>query len=95
MWLFVTTEGVEPTNNASERARRPAVLWRRQSFGSQSQAGSIFVACMLTVVTSLRAQNRNVLAYLTQASQAARQGKTAPSLLPTAIQVHDVQVPTA
>jgi len=53
------------------------------------------VACMLTVVTSLRAQNRNVLAYLTQASQAARQGKTAPSLLPTAIQVHDVQVPTA
>lgn len=29
MWLFVTVEGVEPTNNAAERAIRPAVLWPR------------------------------------------------------------------
>jgi len=55
MWLFVTTEGVEPTNNAAERALRPVVLWRRSSFGSQSQAGSLFVSRMLTVVTTLRA----------------------------------------
>ncbi len=46
MWLFVTVEGVEPTNNAAERAIRPAVLWRRTSFGSQSVAGSTFVARM-------------------------------------------------
>ncbi len=46
MWLFVTVEGVEPTNNAAERAIRPAVLWRRTSFGTQSQAGSTFVARM-------------------------------------------------
>jgi hypothetical protein len=59
-WLFVTVEGLEPTNNAAERAIRPAVLWRRTSFGSQSEAGSVFVARMLTVVTSLRSQNRNV-----------------------------------
>lgn len=36
MWLFVTTVGVEPTNNAAERAIRPAVIWRRTSFGSQT-----------------------------------------------------------
>jgi hypothetical protein len=36
MWLFVKTEGVEPTNNAAERAIRPAVIWRRTSFGSHS-----------------------------------------------------------
>jgi len=40
MWLFVATVGVEPTNNAAERAIRPAVIWRRTSFGSQTQAGS-------------------------------------------------------
>lgn len=34
LWLFVTVEGLEPTNNAAERAIRPAVLWRRTSFGS-------------------------------------------------------------
>jgi len=63
MWLFITVEGVEPTNNAAERAIRPAVLWRRTSFGAQSQAGSV-VARMLTVVTTLHSQNRNVLEYL-------------------------------
>ena len=82
LWLFVTTEGVEPTNNASERAIRPAVLWRRTSFGSQSEAGSVFVARMLTVVTSLRSQERNVLAFMTEAVQASRRASPPPSLLP-------------
>jgi len=63
---------VEPTNNAAERAIRPAVLWRRTSFGAQSQAGSVFVARMLTVVTTLHSQNRNVLEYLSQACQAEK-----------------------
>lgn len=82
LWTFVTTEGVEPTNNAAERALRPAVLWRKNSFGSQSAEGSLFVSRMLTVVTSLRAQNRPVLEYLVQACRAARQNQSTPSLLP-------------
>lgn len=82
LWTFVTTEGIEPTNNAAERALRPAVLWRKNSFGSQSEAGSLFVSRMLTVTTSLRAQNRSVLEYLVQACRASRQGLPAPSLLP-------------
>lgn len=28
LWLFVDVEGVEPTNNAAERAIRLAVIWR-------------------------------------------------------------------
>ncbi|MEC4817847.1 MAG: IS66 family transposase [Scytonema sp. PMC 1069.18] len=82
MWLFLTTEGVEPTNNAAERAIRPAVIWRRTSFGSQTQAGSTFFARMMTVVTTLKSQHRNVLAFMTQAVVSARIGKDAPSLLP-------------
>jgi len=82
MWLFVTVEGVEPTNNDSERGIRTAVIWRRLSFGSQTQAGSLFVSRMLTVVASLRAQERNVLEYMTQSVQAARDGTSPPSLLP-------------
>ena len=78
----MTVEGVEPTNNAAERAIRPAVLWRRTSFGSQTQAGSAFVARMLTVITTLKCQHRNVLEYMTTAISAARTGKPAPSLLP-------------
>jgi len=48
LWLFVSVVGVEPTNNEAERAIRPAVIWRRTSFGSQSQDGSTFVSRMLT-----------------------------------------------
>lgn len=82
LWTFVFTTGVEPTNNAAERALRPAVIWRRTSFGSQSQSGSEFVARMLTVTTSLTAQGKHILDFLTHACLAARKGDVAPSLLP-------------
>lgn len=83
LWTFVQVEGVDPTNNAAERAIRPGVLWRKGSFGTQSEAGSRFVASMLTVVTTLKQQQRRVLAYLTAAHEAALRGEAAPSLLPT------------
>ncbi|WP_414528588.1 IS66 family transposase [Nodularia chucula] len=89
MWLFVTTVGVEPTNNAAERAIRPAVIWRRTSFGSQTEAGSNFVARMLTVVTTLKSQKRNVLEFMTQAFVAARGSTATPSLLPEATACSD------
>jgi hypothetical protein len=82
MWIFVEIEGVEPTHNDAERSLRPAVIWRRISFGSQTEAGSVFVSRMMSVVTTLRAQKRNVLDYMTQACQSYRQGIAAPSLLP-------------
>jgi hypothetical protein len=82
LWLFIEIEGLEPTNNKAERAIRPAVLWKRTSFGSQSQEGSIFVGRILTVVTSLRCQNRNVLEFMIEAIKASREGSQTPSLIP-------------
>jgi transposase len=84
LWSFVTVAGVEPTNNQAERALRRAVLWRRRSFGTQSAAGSRFVERVLTATASLRQQDRDVLDYLTEATQAALLGVAAPSLLPAA-----------
>src|SRR5262249_45227646 len=65
LWTFVRVEGAELTNNNAERPLRRAVLWRRKSFGTQSQAGSKFVERILTTVTTLRQQRREVLEYLT------------------------------
>jgi hypothetical protein len=79
---FVRVEGVEPTHHAAERARQSAVIWRRTRLRTQSTEGSPFVARMLTVVLTLRAPQRNGLAYLTTACKAARRGLPAPSLLP-------------
>jgi transposase len=82
LWTFVQVDGVEPTNNTAERAIRPGVLWRKGSGGTQSAKGSRFVESMLTVVSTLKQQQRNVLAYLTEACDAALRGDAAPSLLP-------------
>jgi transposase len=81
-WTFVRHAGVEPTNNAAERALRPGVLWRKGSVGTHSPEGSRFVEAMMTVVATLKQQHCNVLDYLTAACEAALCGKPAPSLLP-------------
>jgi transposase len=86
LWTFVQVAGVEPTNNTAERAIRPGVLWRKGSFGTQSAEGSRFVESMLTVVATLKQQQRNVLEYLTTACEAALRGEAAPSLLPASAQ---------
>jgi len=82
LWTFVQVEGVEPTNNAAERAIRPGVQRRKISFGTQSEEGSRFVESMMTVVATLKQQKRDILAYLTAAHEAALRGEAAPSLLP-------------
>lgn len=84
LWTFVDVPGVEPTNNAAERALRPAVLWRKGCWGTHSAEGSRFVERILTVAATLKQQQRNIVDYVTQACIAALHGQEAPSLLPTA-----------
>jgi transposase len=82
LWTFAEVAGVEPTNNAAERALRPAVLWRKGSFGTRSAAGARFVERLLTVSATCKQHGRSVFAYLTDVCAAAQRGEPAPSLLP-------------
>jgi transposase len=82
LWMFLRHKDVQPTNNASERALRHAVIWRKLSFGTQSASGSRFVETMLTVIETCRQQRRNVFAFVTAAVEADLAGKPAPSLTP-------------
>jgi transposase len=81
LFTFVQVPGVEPTNNAAERAIRQAVLWRKSSYGTDSEVGSTFVARILTVVTTLRLQHRHVLDWMTEACEARLARRAPPSLL--------------
>jgi transposase len=81
LWTFTRVDGVEPTNNAAERALRHAVIWRRISGGTDSEAGSRFVERMLSVVATCRQQKRGVLEYLTRCHRARLLGVEVPSLL--------------
>lgn len=82
LWTFVHHPGIEPTNNFAERCVRHAVLWRKGSFGTDSVQGSRFVERILTVVTTLKLQRRNVLEYLTEAYRCSLRGEPAPCILP-------------
>lgn len=84
LWTFVKVPGVEPTNNHAERLQRPAVIWRKCCYGCSSAAGCDFVARLLTVVHTLRLQQRPVLDFLAKALQAQRAHQTPPPLLATA-----------
>lgn len=83
LWTFVEHEGIEPTNNAAERALRHAVIWRKLSFGTQSERGIRFVERLLTTIETCRLQQRNVFEYLTAAVEAHLAKQQPPSLLPT------------
>jgi transposase len=83
-FAFLRHEGVEPTNNAAERALRCAVQWRKISFGSRSAQGEVAVARLLTVTRTCRLQNRVPLDYLVAALQSHRSRLPVPSLLKTA-----------
>jgi transposase len=82
-WTFARVKGMEPTNNAAERALRPAVLRRKRSFGNQSEAGCAYVGRLLSVVQTLKLQGRPVLDYLQTAVEAHRHGLPIPKLFST------------
>lgn len=79
LWNFVDRHGVDPTNNHAERELRAFVLWRRRSFGTQSERGNRFAERLMTIAHTARKQNRNVLAFLTDC-MASRNGGSMPSL---------------
>jgi transposase len=81
LWTFVEVEGVEPANNAGERAERQGVLWRKTSGGTDSQHGSRFVERVLTAVHTCRQQGKDVLDFLSACIKAWRQGLDPPVLM--------------
>jgi transposase len=82
LWTFLAAPGVEPTNNRAEHAIRPAVLWRKSSFGTQCDTGNTFVARLLSVAATCQQQHRSLLAYLADVCTAAQHGQPIPSLVP-------------
>lgn len=81
LWTFAGVEGVEPTNNAAERALRHAVCWRKTSYGTDSAGGSRFVERVLTVVATCHQQGRDVQEFLVACCRAGGQGSAPPVLV--------------
>jgi transposase len=80
-FTFVHEEGVDPTNNVSERALRTAVQWRKIMFGTRSEQGERAVERLLTIVRTCQLQQLNAIVYLTAAIAAHRRRQPPESLL--------------
>jgi len=83
LWTFVYDQSVDPTNNIAERIVRQGVLWRKSSFGTQSERGARYVERILTVCATCRLQGRSVIEYLRDACRCHLDGNPAPSLIKT------------
>jgi transposase len=81
LWTFVERDDVDPTNNHAERELRAFVLWRKGSFGTQSERGERFAERMMTVAHTARKQGRAVLDFLASSVTAHLDGAPPPSLI--------------
>ncbi len=80
LWTFATIPDVEPTNNAAERGLRAAVIYRKLSFGSQSEGGQRTIERLLSVDQTCRLQRRSLYAYLSDTLTAKARGDPIPAL---------------
>jgi transposase len=78
---FITTPGIEPTNNLAEQAIRFVVIDRRITQGTRGVAGRCWSERIWTTIATCAQQGRSVGQFLHQTVQAHFSGQPAPSLL--------------
>jgi transposase len=81
-FTFVTTPGVEPTNNLAEQAIRFVVIDRHITQGTRSEGGQRWCERIWSVMATCAQQGRGVFDYLRAAVQAHFAGEEAPTLMP-------------
>ena len=81
LWAFIKDQDLDLTNNLSERNLRPAVIWRKISFGNKSARGEQFVERILSVVETIKIQGRNILDYLVACFSARSKCLAIPSFV--------------
>jgi transposase len=84
LWNFTDHPAAEATNNRAERALRHAVLWRKTSNGTQTDAGERFVERILSIRETCRLNDQPLHDYLVDVHTARLTGQPIPTPLPAA-----------
>lgn len=79
---FITTPGIEPTNNLAEQAIRFVVLDRHVTQGSRGESGQRWLERIWTVIATCTQQGRSVFTFLHEAVAAFFTGSPSPTLVP-------------
>lgn len=80
---FITTPGIDPTNNIAEQAIRFVVMYRHVSQGTRSENGRKACECFWSAVATCAIQGRSAFAFVKDAFHAFFNGDAPPSLLPS------------
>ena len=79
---FITTPGIDPTNNLAEQAIRFVVLDRKVTQGTRSEKGRKWSECIWTAIATCEQTGRDLMQFLEESLFAHWQGLPPPSLLP-------------
>ena len=82
-FTFITTPGVQPTNNFTEQAIRYLIIDRRITQGTRSQKGRKWCERIWTTISTCEAQGRPTFQFLCDAVAAHFNGLAPPSLVPS------------
>ena len=82
-FTFITTPGMEPTNNVAERAIRFIVIDRHVTQGTRGIEGRRTAERLWTVVATCQLQGRSAFNFILEAVRAYFRGAPVPSLLPS------------
>ena len=80
---FITTPGVEPTNNLAEQAMRFVVIDRHITQGTRSERGRTWCERIWTTIATCTQQGRSAFEFLRDTITAHFHGRLTPSLLPS------------
>ncbi len=80
---FITTPGIDPTNNLAEQAIRFVVIDRRITQGTRSETGRRWCERIWTVIATCAQQGRSVFTFILDSVHAHFGGGSPPSLLPS------------
>ena len=78
---FITTPGIEPTNNLAEQAIRFVVIDRLVTQGSRSEAGRRWLERIWSTMATCAQQGRSVFEFLVESVQSHFNGHPGPALL--------------
>lgn len=81
-FTFITTPGMDPTNNIAEQAVRFIVIDRHVTQGTRGEPGRKTAERLWTVVGTCQLQGRSAFNFILAAVHAYFHGQPAPSLLP-------------
>jgi len=83
-FTFITTPGVQPTNNMTEQAIRYVVIDRRITQGTRGKKGRQWSQRIWTTISTCETQGLSIFEFLCNAVTAHFKGLDPPSLMPAA-----------